>query len=432
MNYDCLIVGGGISGLTCGIRCASEGLTCAIISAGMSALHFSSGSIDLWGYCPKREVVYTPFPYIENMIREDRDHPYAKCGTDTIKEAMSFFKEEVEKGGLDLYNNGEENHFHVTTMGTLKPTFFSQRSVFNEEIREAFRKKSPIAILNFQGFRDFYAELAVSNLKKNSLFRDIDIITGTIVLPNYDKLEKNPYEFRSIDIAKMFDSEKYLKNVAYQIKQAAGNSVFASLPAFSGITNFKRNHQRLEELTGLLIYEVPTLPPSILGMRIDNALKTRFAALGGVFIAGDRVSGGMREGGLLDHIRTENYGDMSLRAKYYVLSTGSFFSGGLVSEAGGIREPLFDLSVHAGRERNKWYSPSFFDAASHPFLDFGVITDRELHPCDREGSPVENLFCTGAMLAKYNPIREGSGGGVAISTGFFAAKKIIAGCKGSA
>lgn len=425
MVYDCIIIGAGLSGLTCGIKCVKEGLRTAIFSGGMNALHFSSGSIDLLGYNQKHEVVYNPFDHIQKLKKTAPDHPYTKLPGAIIKESLDFIKNELSNEDLNVYNNGNYNHFRITALGLLKPTYLSQESVYNEEFKRLIEKKITIAILNFEGFRDYYPKLAIENLKNNSLLKDVNFILGQIKLPAFSRTGKDLVESSSIDIARVFETEKYLPALAEEIKKAAGPAKIVSLPAFIGLTNYKKIHKRLSDITGLKIYELPTLPPSILGLRIDNALKSRFSALGGELIQGDKVTTGEIINGKLDHIHTFNYDDSRHYSKFFVLSTGSFFSGGLQSGANFMEEPIFKLQIKREKNRNKWYSKSFFDKNSHPFLSFGVNTNKDLNPYDKSGDIVENLYCTGAVLSGYDPIQEGSGGGVAVSTGYYAAQNII-------
>lgn len=431
MGYDCLIIGGGLAGLTCGITCLSEGLRTVIISSGTNALHFSSGSIDVFGYTRGREPINRPFDYIDMYIKEHPGHPYARLGAAGVREAIEFFISQVAKEDLPLVTNGEGNHFHVTGIGTLKPTYLSQPSVFNERIRKAWEDREPIAILNFVGYRDYYAEMAAEQLKKHPLFHGVDIFVDSINLPYYAPTERNLLEFRSTDLARVFDTEKYLPRIAGDITKKSGKARIVCLPAFIGIRNCVAIHRKLEEMTGKLIYEVPSLPPSILGMRLDNALLSRFASLGGEFSIGDTVTGGEIIGGTLDHVHTRNYGTTRHHSKYYVLATGSFFSNGLKSEFNRITEPVMDLAVSAPQKRNEWYSEHFFDQSSHPFLGYGVETTERFNPIDASGSPVGNIFCAGSILCGYDPIREASGGGVAIATGYRAAREIIGLCKGA-
>jgi glycerol-3-phosphate dehydrogenase subunit B len=226
-------------------------------------------------------------------------------------------------------------------------------------------------------------------------------------------------------VGRLFDRDQAVEETAAAIRRAAPEADMVGLPAFIGLAGYARVLPRLMELTGKIIYEVPTLPPSILGLRMDQALKNRLAGQGGLLIPGDRVVGGEIRNGRLASVETQMYGPVRLAADHFILATGSFFSGGLVSRPDRMVEPVFGLEIRSEPLRTHWVGRRFFDPGSHPFLSYGVETDERLRPRMPDGRPLDNLYAAGAVLAGYDPIAEASGGGVAVATGYRAALLVL-------
>jgi glycerol-3-phosphate dehydrogenase subunit B len=116
-----------------------------------------------------------------------------------------------------------------------------------------------------------------------------------------------------------------------------------------------------------------------------------------------------------------------------VLATGKFIGNGLVGDERGIRETIFGLMTVTG----SYYSagdtlPSkatnrlSITPEGQPIFSIGLTVDPQFRPIQEDGVEwVKNLFAAGSVLAGYNYSVEKSGLGVAVTSGFSAAKNAI-------
>ncbi|MGN0190328.1 MAG: FAD-binding protein, partial [Candidatus Cryptobacteroides sp.] len=77
MNFDTIIIGGGLSGLSAGIELQKRGQKTLMISSGQSALHFFSGSF---------EFLNTREDYPEALKNLPDAHPYSLMGHGKVME----------------------------------------------------------------------------------------------------------------------------------------------------------------------------------------------------------------------------------------------------------------------------------------------------------------------------------------------------------
>ncbi|MFZ3403195.1 glycerol-3-phosphate dehydrogenase subunit GlpB [Aeromonas salmonicida] len=422
MKFDSIVIGGGMAGLSAALRLAEAGQKTLLMASGQSALHFSSGSIDLL------ESEGDPRAALPAFMAEHPDHPYSKVGLTNIEASLADLQRHCHEQGLPLFRQ-ETNHQRLTPIGTLKSTWLSPHTCACQT-----DAPTPDAILlaTLEGFRDFHPALAAANLATHPRFAHCRIMTGEIRLPQLAEFSRNPHEFRSADIARLFDKQKgdqpdLLADLAREICRMVHESSdpgcrHVVLPACLSLGLVGPRLAELEKRTGCTIKEVATMPPSLIGMRMQEALKRRFQALGGTFLTSERVLGARYEGDKVLGVHSQNGDDQLFEADHFVLASGSFFSRGLESRLRGIREPIFDADVLSLEERDAWAGRRLFD--HHPFMGFGVKTDDMLRVM-RGGKPLTNLYGAGSVLAHYDPIKEGSGSGVAVATGWQAAGHIL-------
>lgn len=417
MKFDTIIIGGGLSGLVCGIRLIQEGQRCAIISSGQSALHFSSGSFDLLNALPDGEPVSEPLHAVKELIRQNESHPYSKMGIDKFTNIVSQAEQFLTNIGIPTQGHATKNHFRVTPMGNMKPTWLTLKDFAISDRQDSLPWKK-VAIFNIAGFLDFYPQFIADEFSKIGTATEIYLFN----LPDLDRLRKNPTEMRSTNIARVFDKQENIAELINILKKESKDCDAIIFPACLGFKN-PTEASYLSEATGKPVHLVATLPPSIAGIRMQQYLHDYFQKLGGVYMLGDNIKKAEIEDNNVTKIYSYNHGDIPFVGKDVVLATGSYFSQGLIATQDSVYEPIFDLDVAYESNRQEWYSPDMFKAQG--YQHFGVRTNN-LFQALYKGETIKNLYVAGAILEGFNPIKEGTGGGVSILSALEVAGNILA------
>lgn len=406
MKFDTIIIGGGLCGLVAGIELLRKGQRCLIVSSGQSALHFFSGSLELYG------AEEEPLNAIKRL---EPSHPYSKLGAARVEALAAKVQPFLSELGLNFKGDGLRNHWRMTPLGAMKRAWLTLDEFASFQNPETIPWKK-VAIINIDGFLDFHTSYIAACLEENG----VECSVSGISLPQLDKLRENPTEMRSTNISKVLTGD-ILGTLAARINERIDGADAVLMPAVVGLTGCS-DVVRLKELVDRPLHFLPTLPPSVPGIRMQLMLKRHFQKHGGIYMLGDSVVSGTFLDGRLKSVRTVNHEDAEFEADNFILASGSFFSKGLVATQNGVVEPVFGLDVDAVSDRKEWYDRNMFNA--QPYMKFGVSTDSEFRT-RLDGNIVANLYAAGAVLSGFNPIKEGSGAGVSVLTAFGVVENIL-------
>lgn len=413
MKFDIIIIGGGLSGLTAGIALAEAGKDVALVSAGQSSLHFGSGSLDLLGCDEKGNDVYKPLDAIKAL---NSKHQYNKL--EDVSSLAGVAKQLLERAGIATTGNATSNHWRITPIGGLMPTWLSMEGMATIEDPDHMPWRK-VALVNIVNFLDFPTKFLAAGLRDKGMEVDVKAVT----LPELQKLRQSPTEMRSTNIAKVIESNDLLVKLAEEVYKVAGEDYdMVLLPAVLGVTNSDKSQQLLKLIKVPAQY-VATLPPSVPGVRMQTMLRKRFTALGGTFFIGDQVTEGTFEDNILKGVKTAKLDGTMLEADNFVLATGSFMSRGLRADYNRVYEPALGVDVDdLGLDRKTWAKIDVTDA--QPYMEMGVKTDEKLR-CMRNGSTISNLYAIGSILSGNNSIKRLDAAGVDMLTALQVANNLI-------
>ena len=414
MKFDNIIIGGGLAGLACGIRLQKAGRKCAVISAGQSAMHFFSGSFELFGRLKDGSLVENPLQAIGEL---DAAHPYSLMGKEKVASLAESAKELLKESGVAVTGDASANSWRITPTGERKPAWltlddFAALASKDEKIGEK------ALIVNVLGFMDFNTKfLADSFERQGTVCRIV-----SVKLEEMERLRKNPSEMRASNIARVMDRDEVRAKVVSQVEQLLDGEDVVVLPAVFGLKDASVPQKMRDDLKVRIIF-VATMPPSVPGIRTQMALRAEFERLGGRFFMGDTVVDAEfdSEGNVVS-VGTSNFGDIRMYADNFVLAAGSFFSKGLVADPENIYEPVFGLDLVFDEKREDWFDRNFWDRQN--YVSYGAKTNAAMNAF-KDGKAVSNLYVAGSILGGCNTLYEGCGGGVALLTALCAAESIL-------
>lgn len=413
MKSDCIIIGGGLSGLTAAITLAEAGQKVTVVSAGQSSLHFGSGSLGLIGYNKEGQEVNNPLEAVSSLGEK---HPYNKVGTENIPVLAREAKALLDRCDIKTTGAVETNHYRLSPMGVPVPAWLTLDDMEALTSKEELKGKK-ITLVNIAGFLDLPYHYTLDNLTKAGAICSYKIIQ----LEEFDFARKSPTEMRASNLAKVIHDKGITDKLAVAISHVAGDADVVLLPAITGLKDAQLSEE-LRRKVNTPVKFIATMPPSVPGIRILELMRKRLYALGGRILIGDKAIEGRFKDNKLVEIKTAHLPEETLTADNFILATGSFMSQGLISDYSHVFEPVLGLDVDSLENRNDWYNENVLKA--QPYMDFGVATDAELHAI-KDGRTIENLFVTGSILSGHNNIKLADGEGVSMLTAMYAAKKIV-------
>jgi glycerol-3-phosphate dehydrogenase subunit B len=410
MNYDTIVIGAGIAGLTAAIVRAERGERVMVLAKGHGATHWAAGCVDLL------DAGAAPLAGVERLIAERPTHPYALAGSEALQGGLACLRAACEAYGYPLVGAAERTLLLPTAVGALRPTCLAPVTMIAGESRQLADGR-PTLIAGLHEIRDFFPPLIAANLRAQGYAAE----GGYLVMPPADRSR----EFGPMIFARLFERAEFRARIGAQLAELVRRGGFArvGLPAMLGLGRAVEVVRDLQAHSGALIFEIPTLPTSVPGARLFHALEQAALAAGVRIQIGSWVLRGETQGERLVAVYSEAAArEQRHTAQRWVLATGGIMGGGLRADhSGAVLETALGLPVRAPAGRADWFAQRFLDEAGHPVYQAGVAADDRLRPLDAAGRVVyENVAVAGSALAGYDPIREGCLEGVALATGYAA------------
>jgi len=416
---DIVVIGSGLSGLVSAICTSHQGKKTKLITKGWGSLFWTSGCIDL--ISPNADInqdfMENPLDKYKQICLINREHPYSKIDLRQIEESFTFIQDICSSSGYPLLGSIKNNWFLPTSVGSYRPTCLIPETMVAGDLRN----NCTTLVVGFQDYLDFFPKIISDNLQKYNLE-----CSSLVISPS--ELSKR-FTLNNLILAELFESQEFRDEVCHLIKTKISDGTIPrpkriGFPAVLGIRNSSLVQHDLELKLGSDIFEIPTLPPSIPGIRLFNVLKKQLINSGGEIYEGMEVNGfESKNGEILSVISNSTSRILTHTANIFILATGGILGGGIFAEfETNPKEKVFNLPVSV-LNLNPDYcnSEAFFD----PLFTAGIRVNEFFQPVDYENNIIyHNVRVVGSSLFGSDYFFERSSEGVNLTTAWSVGESI--------
>ena len=353
IKSELCIIGAGLAGLAATLFAANRGLTC--VEVGQTGeINFASGFLDLLGVHPagEKHVWTDPWAGMEVLVQDIPEHPYARLPGEDIQAAFDEILLFLKEVGLPYNRRMNQNSDVLTSLGTLKPTYCVPHSMWNGV--KALEKKPPCLLVDIRGLKGFSVRQIAAALQSEWP----DLRTARISFPETDHLNEVFTEHMASALILPQNRDKFARTVQPHIKDAQ----IVGLPAILGLYRTEEVVSDLQKLMGVPLFEIPTIPPSVPGLRLKEAFERGMRIKGVQYLSQQRVLEVRHQANDYFEIGIgRTTAEHIVRSRGIILASGRFIGGGLYADRKRIKETIFDLPVYQPGNRIDWHRRELLD-----------------------------------------------------------------------
>ena len=237
-----------------------------MLAKGVGSTHLAPGTIDVLGYAPDR--VERPREALEGLVAAHPEHPYALLGAETVAAALEWFAARVARWAAarlplrrrpraqppapDRGRGAAPVGAGARDDGRGRPRSTLER-VLHRRLPRAARLPRRLCAANLQP----------AGVEARAVEVDLEL----------ERADQN-----SLGLARRFDDPAWRAAFAAQLALQLRADERVGLPAMLGLRDPHGAWSDLEQRLGAPVFEIPTLPPSVPGMRLFEILRAALRA----------------------------------------------------------------------------------------------------------------------------------------------------------